>query len=93
MRTVPGFLAMLLAIVGTAQAGEPAARTLPPIRHVFILILENESFETSFAQRSAALPFLPHELPERGALLREYYARRACKPRQLPRADQRSGPQ
>jgi hypothetical protein len=73
MRTVPGFLAIFLAVVGAVRAGEPVARTLPPIRHVFILILENESFETSFAQRSAA-PFLAHELPQRGALLKEYYA-------------------
>jgi hypothetical protein len=73
MRIVPGLLAMLLAVVGTVRAAEPAPRNLPPIRHVFIVILENESFETAFAQRSPA-PFLAHALAERGALLREYYA-------------------
>jgi phosphatidylinositol-3-phosphatase len=73
MRGTLGWIAMLLASLGTVQAAEPAGAALPPVRHVFILLLENESFETSFAQQSAS-PYLAHSLPERGALLKEYYA-------------------
>ncbi|MEP7087998.1 MAG: alkaline phosphatase family protein [Gemmatimonadota bacterium] len=40
--------------------------------HIFILILENESFAHTFAQNSAA-PYLAHTLTAQGALLRNYY--------------------
>lgn len=63
-----------LALSLALGAGLPAlAGTLPPIRHVFLLVLENESFERSFARDSAA-PYLAHTLPARGVLLTEYYA-------------------
>jgi hypothetical protein len=44
----------------------------PPIRHVFVLVLENESFEQTFGATSPA-PYLAHTLPAQGALLRNYY--------------------
>ena len=46
---------------------------LPPIRHVVVLVLENQSYDVTFGSRSAA-PFLAHTLPARGALLTHYYA-------------------
>ncbi len=46
---------------------------LPPIRHVIVIVLENEPFEVTFGKDSPA-PYLAHELPHRGALLRNYYA-------------------
>ena len=50
-----------------------SARAAPPRPgHIFILILENESFARTFAQQSLA-PYLAHELPTKGALLRNYY--------------------
>jgi len=52
----------------------PAARApLPPIRHVFVLMLENQSYAATFGSRSAAT-YLAHTLPARGALLTHYYA-------------------
>jgi len=79
-------LALLLgsgAIGGTPEAAPPqtahpvresdAAARLPPIRHVFLLLLENQSYEVSFAAASRA-PYLAHTLPARGALLTHYYS-------------------
>lgn len=43
------------------------------IRHVFLIVLENESFATSFSADSAA-PYLAHTLTSQGLLLRRYYA-------------------
>jgi hypothetical protein len=45
----------------------------PPIRHVFLLMLENESFDRTFGPKSQA-PYLARSLPSTGALLRSYYA-------------------
>src|SRR5262249_33478103 len=52
----------------------PAARVpLPPIRHVFVLLLENQAYGITFGSRSPA-PYLPRTLPAHGALLTQYYA-------------------
>lgn len=71
------FICLLLAAVcahGAAASAAPAAsHPLPPIRHVFVLLLENQSYELTFGARSAA-PYLARTLPARGALLRQYYA-------------------
>lgn len=70
---------------GAITAAAPAAATaatltstpgprgsLPPIRHVFILLLENQSFGVTFAHDSLA-PYLAHTLTGQGALLTQYY--------------------
>ena len=46
---------------------------MPPIRHVFVLILENESYPVTFGKRSPAR-YLAHTLSTQGALLTQYYA-------------------
>lgn len=46
---------------------------LPAIHHVFVLLLENESYPITFGRDSRA-PYLAHTLPARGALLTQYYA-------------------
>lgn len=62
---------VLLTILGGAAAAAPA-QPLPPIRHVFVLILENESYTTSFARDSPA-PYLARSLARKGALLTNYF--------------------
>src|SRR5215471_11704200 len=72
-----------LALASAAAAGPdspppapiaPATREpLPPIRHVFVLLLENQSYGITFGKDSPA-PYLAHALPARGALLTQYYA-------------------
>jgi hypothetical protein len=76
---------MLLALVTLAaanapNAGVPAAAAapastaaLPPIRHVFLLLLENQSYRDTFGARSPA-PYLARTLAAHGALLTQYYA-------------------
>jgi phosphatidylinositol-3-phosphatase len=72
MPRMTAWIASLLLLAAAVQAAEPNPASLPPVRHVFILILENEAFGTSFAEKSLA-PYLAHELPARGVLLKEYY--------------------
>lgn len=55
-----------------AEAGSQDARALPPIRHVFLLMLENESYEVTFGSGSPA-PYLARTLPAQGAQLTQYY--------------------
>jgi len=51
----------------------PAHETLPPIHHVFVLLLENQSYGVTFGSHSPA-SYLARTLPARGALLTHYYA-------------------
>jgi phosphatidylinositol-3-phosphatase len=56
-------------------AGIPAsaaATALPPIRHVFILMLENQTFGVTFGKNTPA-PYLANTLTAKGALLTQYY--------------------
>jgi phosphatidylinositol-3-phosphatase len=48
----------------------PAA--MPPIKHVFVIMLENEGFDTTFAPNTRAT-YLADTLVKQGALLRQYY--------------------
>jgi phosphatidylinositol-3-phosphatase len=66
-RLTAAFAALALAVL-TA----PAA-ALPPIRHVLLIVLENEPYEASFGTRSPA-PYLARVLPQQGTLLPNYYA-------------------
>ncbi|HJQ09460.1 MAG TPA: alkaline phosphatase family protein [Gemmatimonadaceae bacterium] len=45
---------------------------LPPIRHVFVIVLENQGFDTTFNPQSAA-PYLADTLRLAGAFLRQYH--------------------
>ncbi|HEY7888204.1 MAG TPA: alkaline phosphatase family protein [Steroidobacteraceae bacterium] len=78
-RFVPAFLcALAIALLGLAAANPVRAEdlhtgTLPPIRHVFLIVLENKSFDAAFGPGSPA-PYLAKVLPARGALLTQYYA-------------------
>lgn len=56
-----------LAHGAAAQAGEPGF-----IRHVFLIVLENQTFDVTFSKSSPA-PYLAKTLREQGALLRNYY--------------------
>src|SRR4051812_7518742 len=55
----------LLAIPVTAQ--------LPPIQHIFTIVLENKSYNSTFGPNSLA-PYLSTQLTAQGALLSNYYA-------------------
>ena len=56
-----------------APAGSAAAqRRTPAIRHVFVIVLENQSYETTFGPGTRA-PYLADSLTSKGAFLRQYY--------------------
>ncbi|MGZ4436586.1 MAG: alkaline phosphatase family protein [Nocardioidaceae bacterium] len=63
--------------VAAASAPQPravqvAATTPPPIRHVFVINLENEGYTSTFGAGSKA-PYLATTLRNRGVLLTQYY--------------------
>jgi hypothetical protein len=62
---------VLLAGAGTSGTGG-AATTLPHIGHVFVIVLENENYASTFGDPSAD-PYLAKTLPAKGALLTQYY--------------------
>jgi phosphatidylinositol-3-phosphatase len=67
----------LLAVLVAGACGRPREQARPfvpppPIGHVFVIVLENEDYETTFGSGSAA-PYLADTLVAAGALLRQYY--------------------
>ena len=61
------------ACAGVIACSQTHAAPAPPaIGHVFVLVLENESFDRTFGPASAA-PYLADSLAGRGALLTHYY--------------------
>jgi len=57
----------------SATASVPSAATgLPPIRHVFVIVLENEGYASTFGTPSDD-PYLAGTLVAQGALLTDYY--------------------
>lgn len=55
-----------------AFAAAEAARPAAPVKHVFLVVLENQSYGTTFGANSRA-PFLAQTLPAQGALVPNYY--------------------
>jgi hypothetical protein len=61
------------ALVGCGQSPvSPPAQHVPPIKHVFIIMLENTGFDTTFNATTRA-PYLANTMVSGGALLRQYY--------------------
>lgn len=68
------FLAIFAALgpQALASAGKGTQTTQPPIRHVFLITLENKNFSATFGPGSNA-PYLAQTLKAKGALLTQYY--------------------
>jgi hypothetical protein len=66
-----GALAAALAAAAFLAQAAPAG-ALPPIKHVFIVTLENEDASTTFGAGSHA-PYLAHTLRARGAFVPQYF--------------------
>src|SRR5689334_17367282 len=69
-RTVAVVAAALALLAGSLAANASAA--LPPVKHVWIVVLENEDYATTFGDNPPA-PYLAKTLPSRGELLTQYY--------------------
>ena len=65
-------LGLVLALLGLAVIGVPAAGAAPPIRHVYVIVLENEYGSTTFGPNSPA-PYLSKTLRAQGAYVPNYY--------------------
>jgi len=63
-------LALTIALLGVLAS--PSEAATPPIRHVFTIVLENESASTTFGPQSQA-PYLSRTLRAAGAYLPNYY--------------------
>src|SRR5690348_7812047 len=63
-------LAAAAVLLGVMSGG--AAAPLPPIHHVFVLMLENQNAAVTFGSGSPA-PYLAHTLTAQGAFLPNYY--------------------
>jgi phospholipase C len=63
----------LAATLLVAAVPAPAAKRPPHIKHVFILVLENQNYETTFGADPPS-PYLANRLTSRGELLKQYYA-------------------
>lgn len=77
--TLKGLAVRLLVaaavLVGCAHAATGTASSsygVPPIRHVFVIVLENEPYEFTFGPQTPA-PYLAQQLTKQGALLTQYY--------------------
>ena len=72
-RVLPVAVALGALAVGALAGDSPAevATTLPPIKHVFVIVLENESASTTFGLGSPA-PFLATDLVGQGAFVPNY---------------------
>lgn len=69
-RTV-AFLLSVVAVLTAATAG-PAAAQAPPVRHVWIIQLENKSYDQAFVDNMAN-QYLWSTLPKAGRILRQYH--------------------
>ena len=62
-RRLTGAVAAIAAVA--AFAPSPASAALPPVKHVFVILLENENADSTFGPNSKA-PFLAQQLPAMG---------------------------
>src|ERR1700716_2585608 len=63
----------MLAVAAGMFAGSPSPPlALPPIKHVFTIVLENENYDATFGAASKA-PYLSKTLPGQGELLTQYF--------------------
>ena len=64
-------MAAVCALIAAAPAASPAAG-LPPVRHVFVIVLENKAYSDTFANTSPA-PYLSRTLVDQGAFVPNYW--------------------
>jgi phosphatidylinositol-3-phosphatase len=83
LRWLAAALAVGLGLGLTPSAAAPGARAVvhhprprpsyvPPIKHVFVINIENSGFDRTWGPTSAA-PYLAHHLRRQGVLLNHYY--------------------
>ncbi len=74
------------------QRRPPISTYVPPVKHVFVINIENKGYDDDLGPDSAA-PYLAHTLRRKGVLLNDLLRHRAQLAAQLRRADLRPGAQ
>ena len=62
----------MLAALAVGAAAPAGASALPPVKHVFVVVLENKDYDQTFASNSKA-PYLARTLAGQGLTLPNYY--------------------
>ncbi len=71
---VTGLLsAAILLLAACTGTGPKSAHNMPPVRHVFLIVLENQDYQDTFGN-GALDPYLVNTLRPMGAHLTQYYA-------------------
>jgi hypothetical protein len=65
-------IAMVVLTTAFVAGAVGRASALPPIEHVFVIVLENKDYDDSFGPASPA-PYIAKTLPAQGQLLEQYY--------------------
>src|SRR5690349_12936111 len=65
--------ACLCIAAGTRAKAQDRKSSLPPIRHVFVIVLENQGYDTTFRRDSSYAPYLTDTLAKAGAHLTQYF--------------------
>ncbi len=65
-------LCVCVCVCVSIGGGAANAATLPPIKHVFIIVLENKDYDVTFGKDSKA-PYLAKTLTSQGQLLTQYH--------------------
>jgi hypothetical protein len=64
--------ALLLAALAALAGAAPATAALPPVKHVWVVVLENTDYSEAF--ESGKAPYLSQQLTAQGQLLSQYHA-------------------
>jgi phosphatidylinositol-3-phosphatase len=74
LATIATAVAVLVGVLAAVPAADAAAYTPPPVKHVWVINLENENFAYTFgAAGHTFAPYLTKTLVSQGAFLRNYY--------------------
>jgi phospholipase C len=65
-------LLSLLGVAALLAGAAPAHAALPPVKHVWVIVLENTNYDEAFG--TAEAPYLSTTLRSQGQLLTQYYA-------------------
>jgi hypothetical protein len=69
----PLLLCALAACACALATAAPASAAVPPVKHVFVILLENENADSTFGPQTKA-PYLARTLTARGQLIPNYFA-------------------
>ena len=72
MRACAAALVAAATVVAGCGGGSSEDSELPPIGHVFTIVLENKDYDGTFGENTPA-PYLAETLTAKGTLLTEYY--------------------